>query len=164
VSGKRAAARHQSRRLALQVLYAVDLAQASESRAPGDDESVFDRVARNFDLQEGARAFAEQLVRGVGACRDELDVQIAAHARNWRVSRMAAVDRNLLRLAAYELIHTDTPDAVVLDEAVQLAHAFGAERTPAFVNGVLDALSRALRETDVGATAIDQFAAHEDPS
>ena len=164
MSEKRAAARHQSRRLALQVLYAVDLAHPSDPQASGNSEVVFDRVASNFDLQEGAREFAQQLVRGVDARREELDAQIAAHARNWRVSRMAAVDRNLLRLAAYELVHTDTPDAVVLDEAVQLAHAFGAERTPSFVNGVLDAISRELREEGTGGAANDEFAACEDPS
>jgi N utilization substance protein B len=59
---------------------------------------------------------------------------------------MAAVDRNVLRLAAYELIHTDTPDSVILNEAIEIARDFGTERSPAFVNGVLDAVARELRE------------------
>jgi N utilization substance protein B len=87
-----------------------------------------------------------ELVCGVAACRDEVDARIASHSRHWRVERMAAVDRNVLRLAAYELIHTDTPDSVILNEAIELAHDFGTERSPAFVNGVLDAVARALRE------------------
>jgi N utilization substance protein B len=132
--------------VALQVLYALDLARAARSQpAPGIDD-VFERVSGNFDLQEGARAFAKELVCGVAACRVEVDERIASHSRHWRVERMAAVDRNVLRLAAYELIQTDTPDSVVLNEAIELARDFGSERSPAFVNGVLDAIARALRE------------------
>lgn len=146
MSRKPAAARHQSRRIALQVLYALDLARGSRSEAPPTPEQVFEGVAGSFDLQEGARAFAAQLVAGVDDCRQELDTHIASCARNWRVSRMAAVDRNLLRLAAYELTHTETPVTVVLNEAIDLAHDFGSERSPAFINGVLDAVARAVRE------------------
>ncbi|HEY5658954.1 MAG TPA: transcription antitermination factor NusB [Myxococcota bacterium] len=139
-------ARRQSRRVALQVLYALDLAASARSQpAPGIDE-VFERVSSNFDLQEGARVFAKELVCGVAGCRGAMDARIASHSRHWRVERMAAVDRNVLRLAAYELIHTDTPDSVVLNEAIELARDFGTERSPAFVNGVLDAIARELRE------------------
>ena len=107
-------------------------------------ESAFERVAANFDLHPGALAFAKELVCGTMATRDAIDAQIAAHARNWRIERMAAVDRNLLRLAVYELLHTDTPAQVVMNEAVELAHDFGGERSPAFVNGVLDAVARSV--------------------
>ena len=146
MSRKPTAARRQSRRVALQVLYALDLARAARSRPAPGIEDVFERVSLNFDLQEGARAFAKELVCGVAHCRDAVDERIARHSRHWRVERMAAVDRNVLRLAAYELIHTDTPDSVVLNEAIELARDFGTERSPAFVNGVLDAIARALRE------------------
>jgi len=145
VSRRPAAARRQSRRLALQVLYALDLGACARSQpAPASDE-VFERVAASFDLQPGARAFAEDLVRGVALHREALDAQIAAHARNWRVERMAAVDRNVLRLAAYELTHSETPESVVLNEAIELARDFGAEGSPAFVNGVLDAIAHEVR-------------------
>jgi N utilization substance protein B len=119
------------------VLYATDLVSGE---AP---EAVFERVAENFDLHPGALAFAKELVCGAMAVREEIDARIAAHARNWRLDRMAAVDRNLLRLAVYELIRTDTPAQVVINEAVELAHDFGGERSPAFINGVLDAVARA---------------------
>jgi N utilization substance protein B len=118
------------------VLYAADLVAGD---AP---ETVFDRVAENFDLHPGALAFAKELVCGTMAARESIDAQIAAHARNWRLQRMAAVDRNLLRLAVYELLRTDTPAEVVINEAVELAHDFGSERSSAFVNGVLDAVAR----------------------
>ena len=102
---------------------------------------AFEAVARNFDLPEGARAFAKQLVFGVMERREELDRLLGAHARNWRVDRMAAVDRNVLRIAAYELIATDTPTSVVIDQAIELARRFGDDPSPAFVNGVLDAVA-----------------------
>jgi N utilization substance protein B len=139
--------------VALQALYAVDLA-ASEK--PGEQppvpsgpaDRVFDDVATHFELPEGARAFAKELVCQVMARREELDALLAEHARNWRLSRMAAVDRNVLRIAAYELLCTDTPTSVVLDQAIELARRFGDAPSPGFVNGVLDGLARALRPGD----------------
>lgn len=138
-----AGSRHQSRRAALQVLYAADLAGSARSAPAPPIGEVLERIATHFDLHERARDFAELLVRGVFEERESLDACIAAHARNWRVERMAAVDRNVLRIATWELLHTDTPDSVVIDEAIELARDFGGERSPAFVNGVLDAIARA---------------------
>jgi N utilization substance protein B len=143
--------RHQSRQVALQVLYAVDLAQGRRAGAGPTDQEVFDDVAANFDLPEGARAFAKQLVAGVSAHREALDARISEHAKNWRLSRMAAVDRNVLRLAVYELVHGDTPASVILDEAVELARRFGDEPSPAFVNGVLDPVARSVRAGELDA-------------
>jgi len=140
------APRSASRQLALQVLYAVDLARgarpgSSMPPVPVADE-VFEEVARHFDRPEGARVFARELVAGVMADRNALDERIGRCARNWRVERMAAVDRNVLRLAAYELSATDTPASVVIDQAIELARRFGDDPSPAFVNGVLDAVAR----------------------
>ena len=139
MSAVRRAPRQASRQVALQVLYALDL-----SSERGAALETFERVAENFDLPEGARAFAKQLVCGVIDELPELDAQIARHARNWRLSRMPAVDRNVLRLGAYEILRTDTPAAVALDQAVELARRFGAESSAGFVNGVLDALARRM--------------------
>jgi N utilization substance protein B len=77
--------------------------------------------------------------------RAELDGLLAAHARNWRVERMASVDRNVLRIGVWELLHGDAPTPVVIDEAVELARRFGGERSPSFVNGVLDAVAATVR-------------------
>ena len=143
MSERRPAARHQSRRAALQVLYAVDVGARGEAKASAAD--VFEGVASHFELRGGAHAFARELALGVEAHRAEIDGHISACARNWRLERMAAVDRNVLRLATYELLHSDTPYTVVIDEAVELAREFGSEPSPAFVNGVLDAVARGVR-------------------
>ena len=140
------AARRRSREAALQVLYAADLARALRPDRPEGAEESFEQVARHFELPEGARAFAAQLVSGVAERLSELDQRIAAHAQNWRIERMAAVDRNVLRIAAFELLHGDAPVEVVLDEAVELARRFGGDSSPAFVNGILDAVARDARD------------------
>ena len=158
--------RHASRQVSLQVLYAVDLATRSRpgedfvTRMPPAAEEVFESVAENFDLPEGARAFAKQLVCGVMRRRDEFDALLAQHARNWRISRMAAVDRNVLRIAVYELLRTDTPTSVILDQAIELARRFGDEPSPAFVNGVLDAVAHAV---DRPATLMGGHVCEEEP-
>lgn len=146
MSAARHGSRHRSREAALQVLYAVDLARRDPDSSPGAQalfgEEAFAKAAANFELPPGARRFAEELVSGVLTHRAALDEQLRAHATNWRLERMAAVDRNVLRLAAYELLHTDTPREVLIDEAVDLARRFGGDRSPGFVNGILDALAR----------------------
>lgn len=170
MSRKGTTSRHRAREVALQTLYAIDLGRrprravasgvgeappADAGRESGLDagpdsglepEAVLDRVAAHFEAPTGARAFAWELVSGVSEWGPALDEMIAERARNWRLSRMAAVDRNILRLGAYELAHTDTPAAVVLDEAVELARRYGSDASPAFVNGILDALAKQLRE------------------
>lgn len=144
--GVRTAPRRRSREAALQVLYATDLAgvgAGEEAEALAGE--AFENAAAHLELPPGARGFARELVSGVVAHREAIDRCLAAHAARWRVERMAAVDRNILRLAAFETLYTETPTAVVIDEAVELARRFGGERSPGFVNGVLDALARAER-------------------
>jgi len=92
------------------------------------------------------RGMAERLARGAQSRVGELDEAIAAAATNWRLDRIAPVERTILRLGAYELVaEAGTPAAVILDEAVELAKRFGEEESPAFVNGVLDAIRRRVR-------------------
>ena len=140
--------RRQAREAALQVLYAADVAGRAQAEPAPDVSEVFERVAAHFDLHGGAHAFAKELVLGVDAHRAEIDARIVRHARNWRLERMAAVDRNVLRLATYELLFTQTPHSVVIDEAVELAREFGSEPSPSFTNGVLDAIARAHSARD----------------
>jgi N utilization substance protein B len=140
MSPSRSAPRHRSREAALQALYAADMrGEIDLARA----QSALDALAEHFELPAGARAFAKELVLGVATHRADIDARITAVARRWRLDRMAAVDRNVLRLAAYELVFGGTPREIAIDEAVELARRFGDDASPRFVNGVLDALARA---------------------
>jgi N utilization substance protein B len=131
------ASRHGSRRLALQVLFAMDATGAAEEAAWTDFEACFSPPSE-------ALPFARELVKGVTAHRGEIDSRLAGASRNWRLGRMDRVDRNVLRLGAYELLFLDdVPAKVAINEAVELAKEFGAEHSGAFVNGILDALRRA---------------------
>jgi N utilization substance protein B len=130
-------ARRKARELALQMLYENDVA-GTEPR---------EMFARSSDLQtapEGTRAFAERLVTGTLAHRDDLDAIISKQADNWRLSRMPVVDRNILRLALFELLHEpDTPHPVVIDEALEIAKRFSTPRSSQFINGILDGVLKA---------------------
>ncbi len=165
----RKSSRHRSREVALQVLYAIDLSRNRVARSAlrpiaSLGSGVFEEVAGSFETPEGAKAFAKDLVCQVDGRREALDRILAQHAHNWRLSRMATVDRNILRLATYELAHTEAPAAVVLNEAVELARRFGSEASPAFVNGVLDAVARAVRvcsELESGPDTASSAVSHE---
>ncbi len=136
------APRQRSRQVALQALYARDFADPQQAGGEIGIEELFERVAQNFDLPAGARDFALKLVCGTTSELSNIDDLLAANTINWKISRMAAVDRNVLRLGIYELTQTDTPVSVILDEAIQLARRFGGESSPGFVNGVLDAVAK----------------------
>jgi N utilization substance protein B len=93
---------------------------------------------REFPGDPEGRAYSEQVVNGVIAERDSLDDHIVRASQNWRIARMTRVDRNVLRVGTWELLHEpETPRAVILDEAIELAKRFGTEESGAFVNGVL---------------------------
>lgn len=139
------AARRTSRQAALQVLYAAELAERGEAGPSlAGAEAAFGAVGSHFELPEGAQAFAKELVTGVAQHREEIDALLATHATHWRIDRMATVDRNVLRLAVWEMLWGETPPSVAIDEAIELARRFAGDRSPAFVNGVLDAVSRSL--------------------
>lgn len=143
----REGSRHRAREVALQVLYAIDLAKDEGATRLEMQDPIFVRIIENFEVPPAAEEFSKQLVVGIIERVEALDEILGVHARNWRVSRMAAVDRNVLRLAVYELCHSEIPVAVVIDEAVDLARRFGGDASPAFVNGVLDAVAREVRAT-----------------
>jgi len=132
--------RTKARECAFQMLYQWDAtAEPLEHLALG-----FWRV-RSTTPETQARA--EALARGTIAHSERIDALLVAAARNWRLDRMAAVDRSILRLGSYELLaEPQTPAAVVIDEAIELAKRFGEADSAGFVNGVLDAIKRKLRE------------------
>jgi N utilization substance protein B len=134
------AARHRAREQAVQWLYQWELSGL-------DLDDVLSRE-HQVELQAPDRerdALATALVRGTARELHRIDPLITQHATNWRIERMAVIDRVILRLGVYELLATpDTPPAVVIDEAVELARTFSADQAVAFVNGVLDAVHRAL--------------------
>jgi N utilization substance protein B len=126
--------RSRAREVALQLLYQRDL-------NPGIDRPAIERFANDRLQEPDLAAFCLSLFDGVQAHAEAIDKALAAAAENWRLPRMAAVDRNILRLGAYELLFTPhTPANVTLNEAIELARRFGTTDSPAFVNGVLDKL------------------------
>lgn len=147
-SGERARAdAHRGREIALQMLYQWEVGQTD-----------VDTVARTFPEiatsgpapTADARRFGESLARGTTAHLKDIDPLLADRAEHWRLSRMAVLDRLILRLATYELLHLDTPPAVVIDEAIELAKKFSTEESARFTNGVLDAVRRQIDATRSG--------------
>lgn len=132
--------RRRSRELALQLLYQNELTDS----APEDMQLGFDEWQ---SAAEGVREFADKLLRGTLSKLEEIDEELGRQTTHWRLERLAAVDRNILRLAMYELIYeSGTPHAVVIDEAIEIAKKFGAKDSGRFVNGVLDGFVRRRAE------------------
>lgn len=141
--------RRQARQAALQVLYFWEVGKASVEDAL---EAFF--AEHSPEALPSARAFAAEIVNGTIAHVAELDPLIAAHARHWRLNRLAVIDRLILRMAAWELKYVaDTPPAVAINEAVELARRFGTDDSPRFVNGVLDGIWKSLDAGSDGSSA-----------
>lgn len=123
--------RHQSRERALQILFQYDI--------HGKPGVWLDEFWNQCTGSEDVRAFAEELVKGVLEHKKDLDALIGRYATNWKVSRMQVVDRNILRIGAYELLwRADVPAKVTMNEAIELAKDFGDDEAAKFVNGILD--------------------------
>ncbi|MBI5586472.1 MAG: transcription antitermination factor NusB, partial [Deltaproteobacteria bacterium] len=126
--------RRQSRILAVQALYQLDL-------NPGDLEKSLQDFRDNFPAPEESVPFFRRLVEGVWERKEELDLLLKRHSENWRLDRMSPVDRNILRLAAFEMQYcADVPPKAALNEAIDLGKRFGSEESGAFINGILDSL------------------------
>jgi N utilization substance protein B len=126
--------RRKARELAMQALFLMDTSNVSESDA-------FKIVTRHVkpDEDDVSFAFTKALIAGTTLNKIKIDETLSKTAANWTLSRMAAVDRNILRLAAFELLYTpDTPANVVLDEAIEIVRKFSTEEATKFVNGILD--------------------------
>jgi len=136
--------RRRAREFALQALYAMDIGGATGAAALSglwagrlEETDVVEEPVGPEEME-----FAQELVRGVGESRDALDIRIEAASLNWRLARMPAVDRNILRVGAHELIaRGDIPASVSINEAIELAKRFGGAESRAFVNGILDRIA-----------------------
>ena len=131
--------RRRSRQRALQILFLWDT-----RRQPVDEalNAFYDTLYSEEHPERDQ--FASDLVQGTIQHLDEVDDRIRRHAEHWRMERMPGVDRNILRMAVYEMTHSPTPAAVVIDEALELARKFSNEESVQFVNGVLDAVHKEL--------------------
>jgi N utilization substance protein B len=134
--------RSRAREVALQLLFQHDL-------NTGVARPAIERFVRERLRETELESYALGLFDGVLAHRAALDECLGRAAENWRVSRMAVVDRNILRLGSYELLHgTAAPVRVILDEAIELARRYGSADSPAFVNGILDRIQKTETRTD----------------
>ena len=132
--------RRQAREAALQVLFAADVRQELTPEAV--DASYAD-VEEQFSLPNRARDRGHDLAVGVAQHLKEIDERIGATSSRWKVYRLATVDRNILRVATYELLYElDTPTEVIIDEALEVARRFAGEQSRQFVNGILDVIAR----------------------
>lgn len=131
--------RRKARELALMILYELEF-------RPSEAKTIFENFWQDHPVPEDVRAFTESLVRGTVESGPELDRQIAANAAHWSLARIAPVERNILRLAAYELLYRDDiPERVAINEAIELAKLYGSQESGAFVNGILDQIRLSLR-------------------
>lgn len=149
------AARHRAREAALQMLYQWEVGGVSAHEAvrtywpgrdapPSDDDEHADAVP-DVVVDEIGRTFANALVAGTIARVSETDQLIAAHLKNWRIERVAVIDRLVMRMAIYELLtEPETPAKVIINEAIELARTFSGEEPVPLINGVLDAVRKTL--------------------
>ena len=134
--------RRRAREAALQMLYQTEVGRAGAYEAIATYWPAHDTAN---ELPKPMRKFANGLVRGTLDRRQDIDAILSAHTQNWRIERMAVIDRLILRLAIYEfLAEAKTPPRVVINEALELARSYSGEEAVAFVNGVLDAVRKAL--------------------
>ncbi len=154
--------RRKARELVLQFLYQADMnpphgrpdrlirrtgERGKEAAGtPVDNESTIEQEIasfwENFKTEEEGKSFFRELAGGAMAHRDEIDALIEAASDNWRISRMATVDRNILRFSVYELIYLpEIPSRVTINEAVEIAKRYGSQESPSFINGILDKIA-----------------------
>lgn len=136
-------ARHRSRKRALQVLFEWDMRGEPVDRAIAHYyDTLHSEESEGSEKPLKQDKFMEDLARGTAANSAEIDKKIEAKSQNWRLERMAVVDRNILRLAIYELGQQVLPGPVIIDEALELARQFSSDESLSFINGVLDAVLR----------------------
>lgn len=137
--------RRKAREAALQFLFQEDF-KLEEELLGMELEERFNSFCILYQVNRQARQYAFELLSGIDATREKVDATIEQAASNWRLSRIAVADRNILRLAVYEMVtENDVPDQVAINEALEIAKRFGSDDSPSFINGVLDAVKTVLR-------------------
>lgn len=137
--------RRKSREAALQFLFQEDF-NLEAGHAEDNLAERFDAFCTLYQVHRKSRAYAQELLEGIVRSREEVDRRISECASNWRLSRIAATDRNILRLGVYEMMsENDVPDQVAINEAVEISKRFAGDDSPSFINGVLDAVRKSLR-------------------
>ncbi|HCC55456.1 MAG TPA: transcription antitermination factor NusB [Desulfobulbaceae bacterium] len=132
--------RRKARELALNALF-----QGEMTATPAVEN--FPLLCENFEINKKAIPYGRELVYGITDKWQEIDAKIAESAKNWRVSRMSVLDRNIIRLAAYEMMFKeDVPPRVAIDEAIELAKRYCGEDSPAFINGILDSILKNINK------------------
>lgn len=144
--------RRRSRELAMQALFYMDIHQSTS-------QELLERFCEYFSPPAKTRPFFFKLVNGVLAARTEIDALIQRYSENWELSRMSFVDRNVIRIAVYEMLYcSDIPSKVSINEAVDIGKKFGSEESGAFINGIIDSIRIELEKKEIpinGSTTLD---------
>ena len=141
--------RRRSREIALQVLYQIEVCPAPTDEAIRLFYELLTEETddHRFQAPQSARPFAEQIIEGVSARKSDIDRLIVSASEHWRIERMSIVDRNILRIALFEMLHCpDIPPKVSINEAVDMGKTFGSSDSGAFINGILDHILGQLQE------------------
>ncbi|HEX9020090.1 MAG TPA: transcription antitermination factor NusB [Nitrospirota bacterium] len=137
--------RRKAREHALQILFQLDIRKEKPSAA------VLKHFWAEYQADDEVRAFAEEIVKGTYKHLAEINRLIHGSAKNWSLDRMAVVDRNVLRMAAYEILYRmDIPTSVTINEAIEIARKYGTDESGAFVNGILDRVARLTGKIEEG--------------
>ena len=130
--------RRRGREISLQILYKMDITKISL-------DDALATFSENFSVKKESWAFAELLTKGVCNNLDEINSLVEDQSQHWKLDRMPVTDRNIIRIAAYELLHMDDiPSKVTLNEAIELGKTYGSEESSAFINGILDKIHKNL--------------------
>lgn len=134
--------RRKARELALQTLYQNELCRKTSDRS-------LDLVSENFAANKKALPYAEELIKGVCENLEALNNLIVKQSKNWRLDRMSVIDRNIMRICAYELCYVkEVPATVAINEALEIAKRFSTDDAPLFINGVLDGIRQSIADQD----------------
>ncbi len=137
--------RRKAREYALQLLYQLDIRKEKPSA------TILKHFWAEYDPDEEVRAFADEIVKGTYKHLAKINTLIHQCAKNWSLDRMAVVDRNVLRMAAYEILYRmDIPTSVTINEAIEIAKKYGTDDSGSFVNGILDSVARVTGKLDEG--------------